>query len=122
MGNSLETIYIVPLMGSTAELPQLAPPLLPGNWIVPRVLGGVNKPSLRDSRSKSRIQVLSSSDRYGLISFSVKDCRANGGGALGKGCVGDVCSPGTSLCGTGFSCIGHSGSPVTRSKTNRNPC
>src|SRR5206468_3660001 len=77
IGSSFETMYIVPFAGSTAELPQLAPPLLPGIWIVPRILGGVNRPSLRDSRRSSRMQLRSSSGRYGLMSFSVNDCRAN---------------------------------------------
>ena len=36
------------------------------------------------------------------MSFSVNDCRANGGGSVGIGCVGEVFSPGTSLCGTGL--------------------
>ena len=40
----------------------------------------------------------------------------------GIGCVRDVRSPGTSLCGTGFSMIGHTGFPVTRSKTKMKPC
>ena len=35
------------------------------------------------------------------MSFSVNDWRANGGGAVGNGCVGQLFSPGTSLCGTG---------------------
>ena len=56
------------------------------------------------------------------MSFSVNDCRANGGGAVGNGCVGDVHSPGTSVCGTGRSSIGKNGVPVTRSNTNTNPC
>src|SRR5438093_9690305 len=73
MGSSFDTMYIVPLLGLTAELPQLAPPLLPGIWIVPRMLGGVNNPSFRDSRRSSRMQLRSSSGRYGLMSFSVKD-------------------------------------------------
>src|SRR5437773_2660126 len=33
--------------GSHAALPQFTPPTLPGNEIVPRTLGGVNKPSFR---------------------------------------------------------------------------
>ena len=48
-------------------------------------------------------------------------CRANAGGFVGTGCVGQDCSPGTSLLGTGRSSIGHSGSPVTRSNTNTKP-
>ena len=48
--------------------------------------------------------------------------RANGGGLVGKGCVGQVSSPGISLGGTGRSSMGHSGAPETRSKTQTNPC
>src|SRR5215510_4821700 len=48
--------------------------------------------------------------------------RAYAGGLVGNGCVGDVFSPGTSDCGTGRSSIGHTGCPVTRSKTNTNVC
>src|SRR5678815_2347240 len=113
---------MVPLLGSTAELPQFAPPLFPGISIVPRRLGGVNSPSLRDSRSNCRMQFCSSSGRYGLTSFSVNDCRANGFGKVGNGCVFDECSPGTSDCGTSCSSTGQSGMPVVRSNTNRNPC
>src|SRR5687767_7783656 len=57
----------------------------------------------------------------GLMSSFVKDCFTKGGGLVGNGCVGHVCSPGISLCGTGRSSIGQIGSPVTRSKTNRKP-
>ena len=53
----------------------------------------------------------------GLRSFSVNYWRANGGGAVGNGCVGDVTLAGMSDFGTGRSSIGHSGLPVTRSKT-----
>ena len=56
------------------------------------------------------------------MSFSVNDWRANGGGVVGKGCVGDDCSPGMSDCGTGRSSIGQIGAPVTRSNTNTKPC
>ena len=42
-------------------------------------------------------------------------------GAEGKGWVGEVISPGTSVCGTGRSSIGKSDSPVRRSNTNRIP-
>src|SRR5580658_3953962 len=55
------------------------------------------------------------------MSFSVNDCRANAGGLVGKGCVGELHSPGTSDCGTGRSSIGHRGLPVSRSNTYRNP-
>src|SRR5215510_15237063 len=55
-----------------------------------------------------------------ISSDSVTACRAYAGGFVGNGCVGDVFSPGTSLCGTGRSSIGHTGWPVTRSNTYRN--
>ena len=51
------------------------------------------------------------------ISFTVMLWRLKGGTTVGKGCVGDVTSPGTSDFGTGRSSIGHSGLPVTRSNT-----
>ena len=38
-------------------------------------------------------------------------------GLVGYGCVGDVHSPGTSVCGTGRSSMGQTGSPVARSNT-----
>ena len=49
-------------------------------------------------------------------------CSLNGGGVAGNGCVGQASSPATSLGGTGRSSIGHTGTPVTRSKTKANPC
>ena len=57
-----------------------------------------------------------------IRSSTVTPCRSNGGGLVGNGCVGDVCSPGVFDCGTGRSSIGHTGCPVTRSKTNANAC
>jgi hypothetical protein len=54
---------------------------------------------------------------HGLTSSTENDCRPNGAGFVGKGCVGQDCSPGTSLAGTGRSSIGQSGSPVTRLNT-----
>src|SRR5262249_10189238 len=118
VGSSFETIYMVPFVGSTAELPQLAPPLWPGNSIVPFMLGGVNRPSLRESRNRWRAASCCSAVRNGLMSFSVKDWRAKGRGRVGKGCVSDVYSPGTSDWGTGRSSMGHRGSPVLRLNTN----
>jgi hypothetical protein len=87
----------------------------------PRKLGGVNNPSLREFINSSRMAARSASVARGLMSFSVNDWRANGGGLVGCGCVGELHSPGTSDCGTGRSSIGHKGLPVTRSKTNRKP-
>ena len=53
---------------------------------------------------------------------AVPSMRANGGGRVGWGCVGAVRSPGVSEVGTGRSSMGHTGRPVSRSKTNANPC
>src|SRR5215469_11137807 len=121
-GRSFETTNINPRFGSTAALPQVAPPLLPGIWTDPCRLGGVNNPSLRKILNSCRISACSASLMYGLMSFSVKDCLANGGGLVGNGCVGQAASPATSDLGTGRSSTGHNGSPVTRSKTKRKPC
>ena len=41
---------------------------------------------------------------------------------MGNGWVAADCSPGTFDCGTGRSSMGHSGSPVARSKTYVNAC
>ena len=58
--------------------------------------------------------LVGSSDR--LIEFL-----ASGGGFTGNGCVGDVFSPGTVLCGTGRSSMPNIGSPVTRLKMKSKP-
>src|SRR3954468_15970657 len=68
---------------------------------------------LRASALSSGVKSIRSSTR--------PDCRAYAGGLVGNGCVGDVFSPGTSDCGTGFSSIGHTGCPVTRSNTYSHP-
>ena len=48
---------------------------------------------------------------------------SNGAGRVGKGWAGQTASPGMSVSvGTGRSSMGQTGSPVTRSKTYRNPC
>ena len=47
--------------------------------------------------------------------------RTSGGGAAGKGWVGDGYSPGTASCGTAFSMMGNTGSPLARSKVNNRP-
>src|SRR4051812_16808955 len=52
-----------------------------------------------------------------IKSFSLTNVRANGGGLVGIGCVGDVHSPGIVVCGTATSGIGQIGCPVMRSNT-----
>ncbi len=100
--------------------PQLVPPALPGNINEPRRLGGVYMPSQRSDLNVSRhlrpSQLSSPKASSGSSVVAVR-----GGGAEGNGCVGDVISPGTSVCGTGRSSIGNNDSPVRRSRTNRIP-
>src|SRR5262245_1527961 len=93
-GRFFDTTYISPLIGSTAELAQFAPPLWPGISIEPWKLGGVNSPSLREVFKRCRMTSCSAGGRNGLMSFSVNVCTANGGGLVGNGWVGEVCSPG----------------------------
>ena len=58
-----------------------------------------------------------------LVSRSaVSNCRANGAGFVGTGCVSLALSPGTVVGGNFRSSIGNNGSPVARSKTKRKPC
>ena len=48
---------------------------------------------------------------------------SNAAGFVGKGWVGDMTSPSRSVSvATGSSSMGHTGSPVTQSKTYTNPC
>ena len=116
------TTKTMPFCGSAAVVPQFEPPWLPGIEIVSVRPGGVKMPSLRIFATRSRMAAYCSGDgSQGFTSSTVNVWRANGGGLVGKGCVGQDCSPGTSLCGTGRSSIGQSGSPVTRSKTYRKP-
>src|SRR5216684_768055 len=96
VGCSFVITYRNPFSGFTATPPQFAPPLWPGMEMVPRKLGGVYKPSLREFLSTSRILACSASVAKGLMSFSVKLSLAKGGGLVGKGWVGELNSPGTS--------------------------
>ena len=107
-----------PFSGFAAVVPQFAPPWLPGIAIVSVKPGGVNGPSLRAFATRSRIaSYCSGVASHGLTSSTVNVMRPNGAGLVGHGCVGHAFSPGISLFGTGRSSIGHSGLPVTRSKT-----
>src|SRR5262245_26586462 len=114
--------YTVPLVGFDAVQPQFAPPCAPGMDTVSLSDGGVNSPSLRAFAIRVFHVCRSSALRMnGLMSSAVSFCLANGGGAVGNGCVGHALSPGISLDGTRRSRIGQIGSPVTRSNTYRNP-
>ena len=115
-------MYSVPLGGIHGRGRPACSAAAAGNFDRARKLGGVNSPSLRALRIRSRHSACSSAGMYGFTSFSVRACRAKGGGLVGKGCVGHDCSPGTSDFGTGRSSTGQIGWPVRRSSTNRNPC
>ena len=66
-----------------------------------------------------RISIASarSSGVKSIRSSIVTPCRSNAGGFVGNGCVGDAFSPGTVDGAVGRSSIGHTGSPVARSRT-----
>ena len=66
----------------------------------PWKLGGVNKPFVARRAQLLPQHFLLGVGKCGLMSRSVNVWRANGAGFVGNGCVGDVCSPGTSDCGT----------------------
>src|SRR5690242_8578661 len=94
-------MYTMPLFGSAAVVPQFAPPCAPGIDTVSMSDGGVNNPRLRAFAMRFfHVSRCSWVRMYGLMSSTVNDCRAKGGGAVGKGCVGHACSPGISLGGT----------------------
>ena len=96
------------------------PPMLPGTVSVPWRLGGVKIPSLRNCAMVLR----HASRSWGVgpqASAAESVCAASGGGASGNGCVGEVTSPGTSLCGTGRSSTGNTGLPVSRFSTYSMP-
>ena len=111
----------MPAPGFDAVLPQLVPPTAPGTTALSASAGGLNKP-VRAFEMRSRQAARSASlMRYGVRSPGFTTWRAEGGNEE-NGCVGQACSPGTSLFGTGRSSMGHTGSPVTRSNTNTKPC
>ncbi len=56
-----------------------------------------------------------------MRSSSRRPSGSKGAGFVGKGCVAEVFSPGTSVCGTGRSTIGHTGLPSSRLNTNVMP-
>ena len=107
----------------------MAPPVAEGKPKVPRVPSSA---SIRDGgeytlelRRKSAIASRAarrSSGVKSITSSSVNPCRSKGAGRVGKGCVGEYHSPGTSPAGTGSSSIGQIGSPVTLSKVYTQAC
>ena len=74
----------------------------------PRTIGGVKSgPSLYCDATFSASALISGVKS--IRSFSWTPCSSNGGGLVGNGCVALVFSPGTVLCSTGRSSIGHTG-------------
>src|SRR5437660_5368327 len=94
-------VPLVPLAGSTTD-------------------GGVNIGPIRYPLIASSAICLSCGVQS-MRSLSVNPCLSTAAGLVGNGWVGDVFSPGASDCGTGRSTIGHTGWPVTRSKTYSQP-
>ena len=112
----------MPVSGSTAAPDQLAPPPALGRCMVPLRLCGVNS---GPSRKPSTASIASwrISGVKSARSSMVAPWYSNAAGRVGKGWVGHTSSPGMSVSvGTGRSSMGHTGSPVTRSNTYRNPC
>ncbi len=119
----------MPVSGSSAPPSQLAPPSEPGTTSVPVVPsgalaidGGVNGVVLKRIFSSAFTASARSSGVKSIRSLTVAPCRSNAAGFDGIGCVGEVFSPGTSVCSTGRSGIGQTGAPVTRSKTYAYAC
>ncbi len=108
-------MYSIPVRGSTAAPDQLPPPTEPGRAIVPSRDGGVKSGPIRKPFTAA-VAIARTSGVKSTRSSGVTPWYSNGAGFVGNGCVGDARSPGTSDGGTGFSTIGHTGSPVTRSK------
>src|ERR1051325_8305628 len=102
--------------GSYAAPPHSDPPIVPGIFKVPLREGGVNSPSylkplnILTNESPDAVEKLERS-------VTVKYWRQYGLGFTGKGCVGQVSSPGTSEPGTALSSMGNNGSPVSRFST-----
>src|SRR5262249_34883767 len=111
-----EGTYKIPVSGSSAAPFQSAPPTEPGSCSVPLVPfglsllidGGVNSGPVT-YRFTMSIASARSSGVKSIRSSTDTPCRSNGAGRVGKGCVGDVRSPGVLDCGTGRSSIGHTG-------------
>src|SRR3954465_5071810 len=93
---------------------QLLPPCAPGNSrMFNPTLHGVNGTVSVSSLVSQRFLQNASCSGVTFVRFSfLNEFLESGGGLTGKGCVGDVHSPGTVVCGTGRSSIPKIGSPV----------
>src|SRR5271154_4893516 len=114
--------YTICVSGSYPAPGQFVPPV-----VVPMVIAASGPPALLTTAGLNigpilyifmiSIAFARISGVKSIKSSSVTAWRAYAGGLVGNGCVGEYHSPGTSPAGTGFSTIGHTGLPVTRSKT-----
>src|SRR6266849_4955962 len=119
--------YTVCVSGSYDPPGQFVPPdavptvSVPSGPSILLSVGGVNTgPSLYfDAIAFPRSR---SSGVKSIKSLSNTPLRLYAGGFDGIGCVGEYHSPGTVPTSTCFSSMGHTGLPVTRSSTYRNPC
>src|ERR1700689_4776397 len=112
---SLVNVKTYPDFGSDAVPPQLVPPMAPGN--ITAEAGGapgaryshgvkgpwLDTPPLFSTRSRQACACSSFVSAAVTRSSGLKLMRPNGGGFTGMGCGGELCSPGTLLCGTGLS-------------------
>src|SRR5436190_13731259 len=100
--------------GSNDAPGQLMPPTVLPTLIAPAHLSlgltaGMNGVGSQRYRFRLSSAVARSAGVKSIRSSTVTCVRAYGGGIVGIGCVGDVFSPGMSLCGTAFSGIGQIG-------------
>src|SRR5688572_21512834 len=100
-------------LGSKAYPLHVNPPVFPGYSRLPRTLGGVKRPSLRNPLMA--VRQVSRSGGVGPHAWSAdRRCGVTAGRLRGNGCVGNATSPGTLLRATGRSSTGDAGSPVSR--------
>src|SRR5215468_4222990 len=120
-----ENTYMIFVSGSYEPPCQFAPPVAAGRISVARgpsqllTTGGVKIGPILYFETNSTACWCSSGVKS-IRSSSDTPCRSKAGGFVGKGCVDEYHSPGTSPFGTGRSSIGQTGFPVTRSNTYRN--
>src|ERR1700694_5550546 len=118
----VEYTYTVCVSGSNEPPFQF----VPASALVSKAIGPSNLLTTGGANIEPILYFLTSSTASALSSGvkSIKSSvdtpvRSYGGGLVGNGCVGEYHSPGTSPFSTGRSSMGHTGWPVTRSKTYR---
>src|SRR5260370_6974988 len=112
--------YNIPVSGSNAPPPQFAPPMIPGRITVPWRLGGVKMGPIRYFFSSACASAFSSGVKS-KASSSETPSGESGGGRVGKGCLMEAISPGTSLAGKPRPSPGPTGLPRTRPEQQNKP-